>query len=191
MPRISTVGPIDTPEKSAPILEAVGKKLGRVPNLVQTVAHSPAALRFYLAQTEALAGGVLNLQLREQIALVAAGINHCDYCASAHTLAGKHSGLGSAELAANLAGRSQDDKVQAALDFAAQILEQRGHISDTTLQDVRSAGYNEAEIVEIIAHVAMNIFTNYFNHIAGTAIDFPFVTSAPKQTPLPTGVQRD
>lgn len=182
MPRIHTVNASDTPEKSIPLLEAVAKMFGKVPNLVQTLAHSPAALRFYLSQIEALSGGVLTRQLREQIALVSAGINHCDYCASAHTLAGRGHGLKAEELAANLAGHSPDAKTQAALDFAKQIITMAGHVNDDALQAVRNAGYSEAEIVEIIAHVGMNIFTNYFNHIAATVIDFPLVTTAQKLT---------
>lgn len=177
MPRIHTASSSDAPERSLPILEAVARKLGRVPNLIQTLAHSAAALKFYLGQTEALADGVLNSQLREQIALVAAGINHCDYCASAHTLAGRGRGLGAEELSGNLAGHSPNAKTQAALDFAKEILAKNGHVSADALPSVRNAGYSEAEIVEIIAHVGMNIFTNYFNHIAETAIDFPLVTT--------------
>lgn len=177
MPRISTVSIINTPASSLPLLDAVAKKLGRVPNLLQTLAHSSAALKFYLGQNEALASGALSLQLREQIALVAAGINHCDYCASAHTLAGKARGLDAGEMAANLDGKSEDAKTQVALDFARQILTNNGRVSDGALHALRDAGYGEGEIVEIVAHVGMNIFTNYFNHIAGTVIDFPIVTA--------------
>jgi uncharacterized peroxidase-related enzyme len=173
------------PEKSKPMLDAVAKKFGRVPNLIQTLAHSPAGLEFYLSQAEALSGGALNPPLREQIALVAAGINQCDYCASAHTLAGKGSGLTASELKANLAGYSHDAKTQAALHFAKQILTKDGHVSGTAVQDVRSAGYSEAEIIEIVAHVGMNVFTNYFNHIADTVIDFPLVSTRKDTVPVP------
>lgn len=177
MPSIQPVNAANTPEKSVPILEAVARKLGRVPNLISTIAHSPAGLKFYLGQAEALAGGMLAPTLREQIALTTAGINHCDYCASAHTLAGKGSGLQPEELAANLGGRSGDPRTQAALHFVNEIVTNKGHLSADALQAIRDAGYSDAEIVEVIAHVAMNIFTNYFNHIAATVIDFPLVSS--------------
>jgi uncharacterized peroxidase-related enzyme len=178
MQRIPALATAAAPAASQPLLEAVHKKLGMVPNLFKTFAHSPAVLQYYLAGSEALGGGALPAALREQIALVTAGENECDYCASAHTLMGKGAGLQAAEMAANLRGRSADAKTQAALDFAAAIVSERGRISDTQLAAVRAAGYGDAEVVEIVTNVAVNIFTNYFNHIAGTVIDFPVVKSA-------------
>jgi uncharacterized peroxidase-related enzyme len=149
-----------------------------VPNLLETFAHSPAVLQYYLAGSEALGGGALSAELREQIALVTAGENECDYCASAHTLMGKGAGLAAAEMSDNLRGRSTNAKTQAALNFAAAIVSERGRVSDAQLNAVRAAGYGDAEVVEIVANVVANVFTNYFNHIAGTVIDFPVVESA-------------
>ncbi|MBC7706119.1 MAG: carboxymuconolactone decarboxylase family protein [Rhodoferax sp.] len=177
MTRILPVQQNNTPPMSAPILDMVKRKIGRVPNLVRTLAHSPAALKFYLSQTEALAAGTLNIKLREQIALTVAGINSCDYCASTHTFIGRSRGIDSDELADNLMGISNDLKTQVALDFTRQILTMKGHVDDETLTALKSVGFIDAEIVEIIAHVGMNIFTNYFNHVAKAAIDFPFVSS--------------
>jgi uncharacterized peroxidase-related enzyme len=178
MQRIPALTTAAAPAASQPLLEAVGKKLGMVPNLFKTFAHSPAVLQYYLAGSEALGGGVLSAALREQIALVTAGANECDYCASAHTLMGKGAGLAATEMAYNLRGRSGTTKTQAALGFAAAIVSERGRVSDAHLSAVRSAGYGDAEVVEIVAVVAANIFTNYFNHIAGTVIDFPVVKSS-------------
>ncbi|MEN9866974.1 MAG: hypothetical protein RL748_2564 [Pseudomonadota bacterium] len=178
MTRIAALNPSDAPANAQPLLAAVEKKLGIVPNLFKTFAHSPAVLASYLAQTEALAGGVLRASLREQIALVTAGTNQCDYCASAHTLLGKGAGVSATEAALNLHGQASDSKVQAALTFANAIIDSRGRVSDAHLAAVREAGYNEAEIVEIIAHVSLNIFTNYFNFVANTEIDFPLVKTA-------------
>jgi uncharacterized peroxidase-related enzyme len=175
MPRITAVTPDDTPLKSRPLLDAVGKKFGRVPNMIRTLAQSPAGLGFYLAQTQALAGGALDPRLREQIALAVAGFNDCEYCACVHTLAGKGRGIDPAELASNRAGRSTDPRTQAALDFVTQILVTKGHVGDDALLAIREAGYDNDAIVEIVAHVGMNIFTNYFNHIAETVIDFPLI----------------
>jgi uncharacterized peroxidase-related enzyme len=178
MPRIPTVTAPNTPERSKLMLDAVIAQFGKAPNMLRTLAHSPAALQCYLSQVQALSGGELAAQLREQIALVVAGISHCDYCASAHTLAGKQRGLDSAALAESLAGRSHDRRTQAALDFVREIVTQRGHVDVVAVDRIRQAGYSEAGIVEIIAHVGMNLFTNYFNHIAGTLIDFPLVRAA-------------
>lgn len=178
MTRISALELSAAPAASQDMLNAVKQKLGMIPNLFKTFAHSPAVLQFYLAQSEALAGGVLSAQLREQLALVTAGANSCDYCASAHTLIGKGAGLSATEAAANLAGHSDNAKVRAALDFAKAIVSRHGHVSDADLAAVRSAGYDDAEVVEVIAVVSMNIFTNYFNHVAGTVVDFPLVSTA-------------
>jgi uncharacterized peroxidase-related enzyme len=164
--------------KSRELLEAVKKQMGTVLNIFKGFAHSPAALEFYLAQSKALAGGVLKAKLREQIAVTLAGANQCDYCASAHTFLGKKTGISEAELADNLAGRSRDGKTATALGFARAIAENRGQIGDEDLQQVRDAGFSEAEIVEIIAHVGMNLFTNIFNNIADTEVDFPRVDTS-------------
>ena len=178
MPRIPALTTAAAPPASQPMLEAVHKKLGMVPNLIKTFAHSPAVLKYYLTGSEALGGGALPATLREQIALVTAGANGCDYCASAHTLIGKGAGLTASEMADNLRGRSGNAKAQAALDFAAAIVAGRGRVGDAQLQAVRAAGYGDAEVVEIVANVVANIFTNYFNHVAGTVIDFPVVKAA-------------
>ena len=178
MQRIEALNPGNTPAASQVMLDAVQQKLGMVPNLFKTIAHSPAALQFYLQQGEALATGSLPVPLREQIALVTAGVNGCDYCASAHTLMGKGAGLNAEEMAKNLHGRASDAKTQAALDFAKAIVQSRGQVTDVQVKAVRSAGYSEADVVEIVAHVAANIFTNYFNMVAGTIVDFPPVSTA-------------
>lgn len=177
MPRIPALATNDAPAPSRPLLDGVQQRLGTVPNLIRTFAHSPAVLRYYLAGSEALAGGALGAALREQIALAVAGANACDYCASAHTLMGRGTGLAADELADNLRGRSADARAQAVLDFATALVHARGRIGDAELHAVRAAGFDDAAVVEIVAHVAANLFTNYFNHVAATTIDFPPVTT--------------
>lgn len=157
------------------LLGGVQQKLGIIPNLFKVIAHSPAALEAYLNQSAALANTSLSMKLREQIAVAIAGTNGCDYCASAHTAIGKGAGLSAEELTDNLTGGSADEKTQAALLFARSVVSGRGNIEDNALQAVRNAGFSEGEIVEIIALVGANTFTNYLNHIAGTAIDFPVI----------------
>jgi len=178
MQRITALIPSAAPAPAKTLLDAAQKKIGMVPNLFATLAHSPAALQAYLQQTEALAAGALAPVLREQLALVTAGVNGCDYCASAHTLMGKGAGLSAGEAASNLRGHANAPKTQAALDFAKAILHSRGHVTDAQLQAVRAAGFGDADIVEIVSHVAMNTFTNYFNNVAKTVIDFPHVSTA-------------
>jgi uncharacterized peroxidase-related enzyme len=178
MQRITALNPSAAPAPAKTLLDGAKQKIGMVPNLFATLAHSPAALQAYLQQTEILAGGALAPVLREQLALVTAGINGCDYCASAHTLMGKGAGLSAAEAASNLRGHATDGKTQATLDFAKGILKSRGHVTDQQLQAIRTAGFSDAEIVEIVAHLALNTFTNYFNNVAKTVIDFPHVSTA-------------
>lgn len=159
-------------------LNGVQKMLGSTPNLFTTLAHSSAALGFYLSSISALNETKLSPALREQISIAVAGINACDYCASAHTKFGKMRKLDDRELSQNLIGQSSDAKTQAALRFARQIVKLRGFVSDSDLKEIRDAGYSDEEIVEIVAVVCQNIFTNYFNHIAGTEVDFPKVDTA-------------
>lgn len=175
MPRIRPLEAVTAPGKSKQLLAAVTAKLGRTPNILATLAHSPAALDAYLAFGQALAGGALGVQLRESVALTVAGENRCDYCASAHTAMGAAAGLGSDELAHNLEGRSADAEVGAALAFAKALVAKRGLIGDDDLARVRAAGFDDGAIAEIVGHVALNTFTNYFNNVAQTEIDFPSV----------------
>ena len=118
---------------------------------------------------------MLNAKLREQITLTVADANSCEYCLSAHTAIGKMVGLNENELVASRQASSGDAKTDAALKFAHQIVVKRGELLDSEVQAVRAAGYNDGEITEIVANVALNIFTNYFNEIAKTEIDFPRV----------------
>lgn len=177
MPRIQPINPDTAEGKAKTLLDGARKTLGMVPNLFATMANSPAVLDAYLSFQKALGGASVPATLREQIALTVAGANSCDYCASAHTAIGTNLGVGATELASSLKGVSADAKRQAALDFAKAVVESEGWVTDEDLQSVRQAGYSEGEIAEIVAAVALNIFTNYFNHVAGTEIDFPLVTT--------------
>ena len=177
MPRIPLPASIDAaPAASRPLLEGVRKMLGSVPNLFRLTANSPAVLEGYLGLNGALAKGSLTPQTRERIALAVAEINGCDYCLSAHAYLGKNlAKLDEAEIAANSAGGSSDPKADAAVRFAARLVRERGQITDADVSSVRMAGYGDAEIVEIVAHVALNTLTNYLNEAFGTPIDFPVV----------------
>jgi len=179
MTRINTPASIETsPEAAQPLLQAVKKQLGVVPNLFRVVGNSPAALEGYLGLNGALAKGSLEAATRERIALAVAEVNGCDYCLSAHTYLGKNlSKLSDAEIATNREGGSTDPKADAAVRFAAKLVKARGHVSDADIQAVKQAGYTDAQIVEIVLHVALNTLTNYVNVVAETEIDFPVVTA--------------
>ncbi len=173
------IQPNTTPNaKAKEQLESVKKMLGGTPNIFTTMAHSSATLGFFLGGAEALSTTSISSALREQIALTVAGVNSCDYCASAHTTLGKMQKIADSELTQNLNGKSSDVKTQAALTFASKIVTLRGHVSEADVKAVRASGFNDTEIVEIVAVVSFNIFTNYFNHVAATEIDFPKVSTA-------------
>lgn len=175
MSRLTIPASIDAaPASARPFLDAVNKQIGSVPNLFRLVANSPAALEGYLGMSGALGKGSLPAQTRERIALAVAQINDCGYCLSAHsTMARNLAKLSEAEIAANRRGGSLDPKAEAAVRFAAKVARERGHVSDEDVQAVRMAGYDDAQIVEIVQHVALNTWTNYINSVAQTEIDFP------------------
>jgi uncharacterized peroxidase-related enzyme len=179
MPRIAAAATIEaSPAASQPLLEGVKKQLGSVPNLFRTVANSPAALQGYLGLNGALAKGKLSAATRERIALTVAEINGCGYCLAAHSYIGKNlAKLDEHEIEANRDASSGDPKAGAALRFAAKVVEARGHVSDEDVAEVKRAGYDDAEVMEIVAHVALNTLTNYVNEVAKTDIDFPVVAA--------------
>ena len=178
MPRIQPVDHATARGDAKALLDGVNAALGVVPNILATFARSPKVLEGYLALNKALGQGALSAKLREQIAVAVAGANGCTYCASAHTALGKGVGLGHEELALNLRGQSAEPRAQAALTFVRKVVAQRGRVADADVQALREAGFGEAEIVEIVTHIGVNMFTNYFNHIADTAVDFPVVQAS-------------
>lgn len=176
MSRITIPQANQTPSASLPLLEAVNRQLGVVPNLMKLVGHSPAALEGYLSLNGALGKGTIGAKTSERIALAVAELNGCGYCLSAHSYLGSNlAKLDAAELDANRHGDSNDPKAAAALRFATQIVGTRGHVSDADLAAVKAAGYSEAEIIEIVLLVALNTLTNYVNNVAQIDIDFPEV----------------
>ena len=163
------------PAASQPLLDAVEKQLGVVPNLFRLIGLSPAALQGFLGFNGAL-GKALDVKTRERIAIAVAQVNGCDYCLSAHTYLGLNlAKIDNAEVALNRRGASSDPKANAAVAFARKVAENHGRGADAELQAVRAAGYTDAQVVEIIAVVAENVFTNMVNIVAGTDIDFPVV----------------
>jgi uncharacterized peroxidase-related enzyme len=179
MSRIPTPATIEqAPEASRPLLEAVKKQFGSVPNLFRLVAQSPAALEGYLGLNAALGKGSLPAATRERIALAVAQINGCSYCLSAHTHIGKTlAHLDEAEIAANRAGGSTDPRADAAVRFAAKVALERGHVSEGDLAALKLAGYSDAQAIEVVLHVALNTWTNYVNEAFKTDIDFPLVAA--------------
>jgi uncharacterized peroxidase-related enzyme len=175
MQRLTAVNPTEATGKAKQLLDGVQAKLGITPNLMKTLASGPAALEAYLNFGAALGTGKLDAKFREQIALTVAQANSCEYCLAAHSAIGKMVGLKPEEILAGRQATAEDHKRQIGLTFAQTLVVERGQVSDQTLAQVKAAGYTDGEIAEIIANVAINIFTNYFNHVARTDVDFPKV----------------
>ena len=137
------------------------------------LANSTAALDAYLQFSSKLAAGVLSAKTREQIALTVGQENECDYCVAAHCTLGEMAGLNAQQIRDSRQGTAGDPKTAAILKFSRKLVKVRGLVSDADVDDVRRSGATDGEIAEVVANVALNVFTNYFNHVAGTVIDFP------------------
>lgn len=182
MPRIQPLAHTDAQGKAKDLLDTVKQKLGGTPNLLTTMAHSPATLESYLNFSGALSHGTFSPKLREQIALAIAGANSCEYCAAAHTAIGKGAGLNDDELATALDGEPADPKAAAAVTLARTLVEKRGFATDEDIEAFKAAGFDDGQVLELVANVALNFLTNYINHVVQTEVDFPKVT-----VPQPAG----
>ena len=179
MPRITPIEPDRTDARTAASLKAVKARLGTLPNLFTTLARAPAALAGYLQLSEALGQGRLNSRQREMIAIAVAQENACAYCLSAHAAIGQRIGLSHEDIERARHGGASDPMDDAVIELALLLVQRRADIGDSTLETARRAGLDDALIIEIIAHVALNLLTNYVNRVAGTEVDFPLVDLSP------------
>lgn len=178
MARIAQIADENASAPAAELFGAIKSKVGMVPNLYRVVANQPAVLGSFLQFNEGLNGGSFDIKTREAIALAVAGANKCDYCASAHTtISTAMLKVEADDAAGHLRGKSSDPRLQAILTLALAIVETRGSVADADVAAAREAGLSEADIVEVVANVVANIFTNYVNNVAETDIDFPVVKS--------------
>ena len=150
-------------------------KLAEAPRFLQVMANSPASLRAYLRADAALVRGQLTPRQREQVALAVAEINGSSYSLSAHYDNGKSLGLTHQEMQLARNATAADTKAETMLRFTQAVVLQRGEISDDDFQALRKAGFTDAQTVEIVANIALNIFSNYFNSVARTEVDFPLL----------------
>ncbi len=172
MPRINIQAQL-VPIASQPLLVQVHEAFGATPNMFKAVANSPVALQSMWAAFGALGQGTLGPKLGEQIAVAIANRNRCHYCLAAHTVLGQKAGASSAEMTSAQVGQSNDPRTAAALAFALTIVEQRAQITDADVVRLREAGFDDGQIVELLAHVALNLFTNYINVALDIPVDFP------------------
>lgn len=179
MRRLDPVSRESADESTVQLLDAVEKKLGLLPNIFATMAQSNAVANAYLGFSSALASGELSVKVREQIALTVGQQNDCGYCVAAHTVIGAGAGLGEDEVIAARQGKSADAKSAGILNFVTKLVENRGNVSDQDVEALKQLGLSQGEIAEVVANVALNMFTNYFNHVAGTEVDFPEPAALP------------
>lgn len=175
MPRIQPVDSATATGAAGEQLAATQKLFGSTPNMFATAAHSPATLAAMNGFFESMGKSSLGGKVGEQVAVAVAQSNGCQYCLSAHTAIGGMHGVSAANLASARDGRSDDTQAQAAISLALEIVRTKGRVSDATLAAARAAGFTDGDIVEVVGHVALNIFTNYLNNLADTEVDFPVV----------------
>ncbi|QEG34756.1 carboxymuconolactone decarboxylase family protein [Bythopirellula goksoeyrii] len=174
MSRLPQIAPDQANPQQAELFESVKSKLGRVPNLLRVLGNSTAALRGYLDFSGALsAGGGLDPKQREIVALTVAQANDCEYCLAAHSTIGKMVGLSPEAIEAARRADGYDELSRAVARFADAVVKSRGRVDDEQLDAFRAAGFNDDAVTEVVAHVALNVFTNYLNNLAETDVDFP------------------
>ena len=169
----------NVPEASQEILAQIHKAFGATPNMFKAVANSPAALKSMWGSFGALGSGTLGAKLGEQIAVAIANRNRCEYCLAAHTVLGKGAGASAEDMAAAQLGMSADPKTAAALRFALKVVSERAQVSEADVAALREAGFTDEHVVEIMAHIALNVFTNYVNVAFNVEVDFPKVALQP------------
>lgn len=172
MPRINQIDAASASGSVASDLAEIKGAFGALPAMFGVAAQSPAALGALWGAFKALGSGRIPAALGEQIAVAVADRNGCDYCLAAHTALGRKAGVSAADMAEAQSGRSADPKVAAALRFALAVVERRAQIGDSEVAALRAAGFDDGEIVEILAHVALNLFTNYLNVAFDVPVDF-------------------
>lgn len=175
MARIQPVQQSAADAKTVELLQGVERKMGKVINILGTMAHSPAVLKAFLGFSQSLSEGGLPISLRERIALAIGEATGCDYCVAAHTIMAGKVGLTEEDILDARRGTASDEKAAVALELALKIVKTQGFVDDEDIERARGVGYTDGEICEIVASVALNLFTNYFNHVADTDIDFPTV----------------
>lgn len=173
MTRVNSVTEEKASAKIKPIYDMLHKKLGRVPNIFLNMGNAPSVLSGYLALNEAASHTALNPKIREQIALIVGQTNQCNYCLSAHSAIAGSLGLKQEEILSARKGKASTPKDQAILQFAKHMVENKGHMKDTEIAELKNAGVSDEEMLEIVMLVSLNIFTNYFNLLTDPSIDFP------------------
>jgi len=173
MPRLSVIEPDQATGKAKELFD--GPLKGKAFNIFKGLANSGAALNAYAQLSGALAEGELTAAERESIALAVSEANGCDYCVAAHTAIGKGAGMSDDDAVAARKAEPADPRTRAIVNFAMALREKKGYVAADDLKAAKDAGLSDGAIAEIVANYALNVFTNYFNHVNETPSDFPGV----------------
>lgn len=162
---------------TAEVYAQIKKAAGSVPNTFAAIgAHGPAALKAILNADGVLAAGSLSKQDQETIKLVVSTATGCDYCIAAHSMLGKLTGLKPDVLKQLRAGEPTGDAKRDALaGFVRNLVRTSGTLREEKFSAIKAAGYSDAQLVEISLAIAVTVFTNIFNRVNDTAIDFPAI----------------
>jgi uncharacterized peroxidase-related enzyme len=178
MPRTTALKPEQVPADSKPTLDAFTRNIGFTPNMMATLAQSPIAFNSWATLFGALSKA-LDVKTRDSIGLAVSEVNGCNYCLTVHSFTAEQMAqLTADEIILARKGHASDPKRDAAVQFARKVIETRGQVTDADLKAVRDAGYSDANVMEIVALVAMYSLTNFFNNVFDPERDFPAVTPA-------------
>lgn len=170
MPRLATVEPKDATGASAQILAAAPI------NIYKGLAAHPKVFEAFIAFMKATGdGGALSKAEKEGVMLLVSERRRCDYCLAAHTRIAMGAGLTADQALDARRGTGRDERSQAVLDFAGAVLAKDGFVSDDDLASFRDAGFTDQAVIEVVAAITVMTFTNLYNHVHETEIDFPAV----------------
>lgn len=179
-----TVNTVETaPEKAKERIAAVEKANGFIPNLIGVLSNSPQALEMYQEVGKMNSRNSLTPQEIEVIQITAAAHNGCDFCVAGHTKVGTKLKIPENVLNALRDRTKVDDntKYQALAQFVMQLIDKRGQVSDNELKDIKDAGYNDTNILDIVMGVALATLCNYANNVAKNDINPELQPFAPKK----------
>lgn len=174
MSRLTSIHPENATDKTADLFGAIKKAMGKVPNAYQTIGIAPDMLAQALQHNAALAKSSLNKKELEAINLLVSEISGCDYCLAAHTLTGKMAGYSVEQTQQLRRGEFPEDAhIDALLKFVKTVVTSHGTLPAEKVESLRSAGFADRQIVEIISAISAILFTNMINRVNDTVVDFP------------------
>jgi uncharacterized peroxidase-related enzyme len=184
-PLFSPLQMADAPERSKQILKSYEKSSGFIPNLIAKLANNPTVLQGYLALEDVYSKGSFTPSERQIILLATSVENKCNYCTTVHsTIAMSFLYTSSTIVAAVLNGTPVPDaKLDSLVTLVREIVRERGHVKDKTIQDFIASGYQREQVMELLLGIALKTISNYLDHISPTPVDEAFASGHNQPTP--------